>query len=645
MLTPKERRAISYHEGAHAAVTYALGDVPTSCEFTDRGGRTTRLGINKSSQDQICMDLAGMAMDRRLGSEIPHGYHNDYARVWQKAFDAYPNRADAINVVNAAEKRIHRLVQHVAPGAMLLGAELYKHGALDRQQIDAILSKTVKRLKSPHTPLAMDRRRIDHDGRMHVDVSNLSKAAINPYCGEEIPYWEQLGLDPKKVYMLLRHPDELKRAVDTFNGLPVLDAHVPMTADDHLQYLVIGSTGTNAKFEAPYLKNGLSLWTREAVDAVKGGGKKQLSCAYSYLPVMQPGVYEGRHYDGVMTNLRGNHVALVMEGRAGADCVVGDSANRKLVRRFAMGRAFDQLPKSLQPDAQSKKDEEPNMKPWHRNMQQIEDPNKVSARTNQPRGPTQQETFGKQAQGMPADAELPDQMKNRGQAFGIPGPSGADPGTQTPSSRLATAANNNGSGKFASLIELLDALEAARENGQEVDDEEELGGGELPGPIQGEGGPESIGTIHDADPLIQPPDPGMPRREAPPQQVKMPGQDHSCSVGDARILQERLRAPEQRLDRHLRNSGMRSAAHRDYARELGRRQIAHDVAMAEAGGDLADFLAFCPGAGRIEALTPSARPSTPNNTRKIAQDGSVVWVWQFNPMTNALEQVPVSRKR
>jgi hypothetical protein len=64
MLIPKERRAVSYHEGAHAAVTYALGDVPLTCELHERGGRTTRLGINKSAHDEICMALAGIAMDR-----------------------------------------------------------------------------------------------------------------------------------------------------------------------------------------------------------------------------------------------------------------------------------------------------------------------------------------------------------------------------------------------------------------------------------------------------------------------------------------------------------------------------------------------------------------------------------------------------
>ena len=39
---------------------------------------------------------------------------------------------------------------------------------------------------------------------------------------------------------------------------------------------------------------------------------------------MTPGTYEGEHFDGVMRNLRFNHVALVREGRAGPDVVVQD---------------------------------------------------------------------------------------------------------------------------------------------------------------------------------------------------------------------------------------------------------------------------------------------------------------------------------
>jgi hypothetical protein len=190
-LTPQQRRAVAYHEAAHAAVMYALGDVPVACKLHERSGRTRRLGINKSAHDEICMSLAGMAMDRRLGSKIAGGYVGDYARVWKTAFDIFPRVGDAIMAVRGAEYQMPRLIQHVARGAMLLGGELYKRGALDRKQIDSILKGTVPRLRSPRALMAMDARRIDHDGRMHVDSSNISKANVCPYRGDEIPYWEQ----------------------------------------------------------------------------------------------------------------------------------------------------------------------------------------------------------------------------------------------------------------------------------------------------------------------------------------------------------------------------------------------------------------------------------------------------------------------
>jgi hypothetical protein len=41
---------------------------------------------------------------------------------------------------------------------------------------------------------------------------------------------------------------------------------------------------------------------------------------------MTGGIFDGKSYDGVMRNIKGNHVALVHEGRAGHDVKVADSA-------------------------------------------------------------------------------------------------------------------------------------------------------------------------------------------------------------------------------------------------------------------------------------------------------------------------------
>lgn len=188
--------------------------------------------------------------------------------------------------------------------------------------------------------MALDResvRSYDADGRLHVETTPISKANVCEYYGHEIPGCEELGLDPERRYRLLRHPGELKKAADTFNNLPVLSEHVPVTVDEHPKELVIGSTGTDAAFKHPYLSNSLVFWSRDGVDGVETGAKKELSSAYRYKPDMTPGEYEGEPYDGVMRDIVGNHVALVKTGRAGPDVVVGDSQTQTM-ERFDMSK-------------------------------------------------------------------------------------------------------------------------------------------------------------------------------------------------------------------------------------------------------------------------------------------------------------------
>lgn len=168
-------------------------------------------------------------------------------------------------------------------------------------------------------------RTFDADQRLHVATNNISKANVCPYLGREIPDAAKLGLDQDKFYYLLRDPLELSKAAPTFNNLPVLNRHVPVSASDHQPELVIGSTGTDAEFKFPYLRNSLVIWAKDAIDAIESEVKKELSCAYRYRADMTPGTFQGIHYDGVMRDIVGNHVALVKEGRAGGDVVVGDA--------------------------------------------------------------------------------------------------------------------------------------------------------------------------------------------------------------------------------------------------------------------------------------------------------------------------------
>lgn len=191
--------------------------------------------------------------------------------------------------------------------------------------------------------LAMDRapsvRSFDADGRLHVVRSNISKANVCPYLGREIPNWEMLGLDGDSVYQLLRDPEELARAAGSFNNLQILSEHVPVTAWDdesHMAEITVGSTGTDSAFVDGYLTNSLVVWARRAIDGIASDEQRELSSAYRYRADMTPGIYNGVAYDGIMRDIIGNHVALVFEGRAGPDVLVGDEQPMTLKSKRAL---------------------------------------------------------------------------------------------------------------------------------------------------------------------------------------------------------------------------------------------------------------------------------------------------------------------
>ncbi|EME1808966.1 DUF2213 domain-containing protein [Cronobacter sakazakii] len=177
--------------------------------------------------------------------------------------------------------------------------------------------------------LAFDRasvRKLDDVGRLQVAVSNISKANVCPYYGREIPGWEELGLDPDKIYRLYRDPEELKKAAHTFNNIPILCIHTPDFPGDPPREYRVGSTHSSAAFNGKYLTNGLSIWDNSAIAGIETEEQKELSSSYQYVADMTPGESpDGEAYDGVMRDIVGNHVALVETGRAGPDVVVGDS--------------------------------------------------------------------------------------------------------------------------------------------------------------------------------------------------------------------------------------------------------------------------------------------------------------------------------
>lgn len=168
-------------------------------------------------------------------------------------------------------------------------------------------------------------RTYDDDGMMHVALTPISKSNICIYYGKEIPDAEAMGLEPNKAYRLLRDPEELRKAVSTFNNKPLLNKHIGVTVIDPPKEAIVGSTGERAEFDGTYLKNSLVIWDIDSILGVETDKQKEISSSYRYRLDMTPGEYEGEAYDGVMRDIVCNHVAIVPSGRAGPDVFVYDS--------------------------------------------------------------------------------------------------------------------------------------------------------------------------------------------------------------------------------------------------------------------------------------------------------------------------------
>jgi hypothetical protein len=182
------------------------------------------------------------------------------------------------------------------------------------------------RSRSP-TRIALDQssRSYDQDGHLRVENNVLTAVGVSPYVGSEIPDADTLGLNPFSVYQLLRPADELKRGAPSLAGKPVLMRHVPISANTHPYDDVAGAVGSDVAFDGKVVTGSLTFWTADSIAAIESGEMRDVSCGYWFAARMQPGTFEGVAYDGVMTGIAFNHLAIVIDGRV-PGAMVGDSA-------------------------------------------------------------------------------------------------------------------------------------------------------------------------------------------------------------------------------------------------------------------------------------------------------------------------------
>jgi hypothetical protein len=166
----------------------------------------------------------------------------------------------------------------------------------------------------------------DLNGWAEIKGNPLSKVGVFPYLGKQI----HPDLEPEKIYNVYRPEEELSHpdCIESFKLIPWIDDHV-MLGSSEKGYMpperkgIHGVIGEDVYYEDGYLKGNLKVFSEKLAELIENG-KKELSIGYHSKYDIDSGTYNGQRYDAIQRNIRGNHVALVDEGRSGPDVSVLD---------------------------------------------------------------------------------------------------------------------------------------------------------------------------------------------------------------------------------------------------------------------------------------------------------------------------------
>ena len=169
-------------------------------------------------------------------------------------------------------------------------------------------------------------REYDFNGWPEIKGNPISKVGVFPYSGAQIS--DELESD--KIYNVYRPEEELSNpeTIESFKLIPWTDEHTMlgskddgMTPAEHKG--IHGVIGEDVYFEDGYLKANIKIFSDKLSQLIEDG-KKELSIGYRCVYDLVSGSYKGVHYDAIQRDIRGNHLASVVEGRSGHDVAVLD---------------------------------------------------------------------------------------------------------------------------------------------------------------------------------------------------------------------------------------------------------------------------------------------------------------------------------
>lgn len=109
-------------------------------------------------------------------------------------------------------------------------------------------------------------------------------------------------------------------AIASFKNVPVTFNHPNerLVTSENAKRLGVGFVGENLRVDGDWLVMPITINDAETISQIEGG-IVELSAGYVSNVIDEAGEYDGQVYDARQTQIRGNHVAIVQQARAGND--------------------------------------------------------------------------------------------------------------------------------------------------------------------------------------------------------------------------------------------------------------------------------------------------------------------------------------
>lgn len=170
-------------------------------------------------------------------------------------------------------------------------------------------------------------------GFMICQGVKLAKPMIKEYYAAELGVVD--GFEPTDIIKIYTSPEVLfgQDVIDGYTASDVVMMHPDGNQLNSKNYKdhIIG-TAKNVRADGGYLVADLTIKDRWAIQAIEHEDVRQISLGYAAEIDMTAGDADGAEFNGQWARMVADHIAVVTEGRCGADCKIGDKKGEKSMK-------------------------------------------------------------------------------------------------------------------------------------------------------------------------------------------------------------------------------------------------------------------------------------------------------------------------